>query len=80
MTVQTLAPPQMVALAAKTGHHAVGLRLLPLAPGMSAYPLMDDAPLLRETLAQLQATGVQVLDLEIVRLNARFDPKALLPF
>jgi sugar phosphate isomerase/epimerase len=80
MTVLPLAPPQAIATAAKAGYDAVGLRLLPPAPSMAAYPLMDDATMLRETQAQMQGTGVRVFDLEIVRLNAQFDARAFLPF
>ncbi len=80
MTVLPLAPTQAIATAAQSGYDAVGLRLLPPAPGMAAYPLMDDPVMLRETLAQMQGTGVRVFDLEIVRLNAQFDAHAFLPF
>lgn len=66
-------PPRMVRLAADTGCAAAGIRLLPTAPGTTAYPLMDDAAMLRETLAAIADTGVKVLDLEVVRINARFD-------
>lgn len=66
-------PPEMIRLAAETGCVGAGIRLLPTAPGGRAYPLMDDAPLLRETLAAIAGTGVQVLDLEVVRIGAAFD-------
>ena len=57
LTVLELAPPEMIELAARCGYEKVGLRLLPATPGGIAYRLMDDAPLMRETLARLQATG-----------------------
>ncbi|NDY91251.1 sugar phosphate isomerase/epimerase family protein [Ideonella livida] len=72
-------PPQMVALAAATGCTGVGLRLLPTAPGGRHYPLMDAPALLAETLAALADTGVQVMDLEVVRLGEAFDVTAFLP-
>jgi sugar phosphate isomerase/epimerase len=68
-------PPRMIRLAAHTGCAAAGIRLLPTSPGGVAYPLMDDATLLRETLAAIADTGVRVLDLEVVRINERFDPR-----
>lgn len=80
MTVLPLTPAQAIATAANAGYDAVGLRLIAPAPGMMAYPLMDDAVMLRETLAQMKGTGVRVFDLEIVRLNAQFDARAFLPF
>ncbi len=72
-------PPQMVALAAATGCQGVGLRLLPTAPGGPHYPLMNDPAMLRDTLAALAATGVQVMDLEVVRLGAAFKLAEFLP-
>jgi sugar phosphate isomerase/epimerase len=73
-------PPQMIQLAADTGCAAAGLRLLPAAPGGIAHRLMDDAPMLRETLAVMAGTGVKVLDLEIIRIGAAFDAREYLPF
>ena len=67
-------PPQMIDLAASAGYDHAGLRLLPVAPGAVAYALMDDPALLRETLARMADTGVSVFDLELIRLNADFDP------
>ncbi|PXW97408.1 sugar phosphate isomerase/epimerase [Sphaerotilus hippei] len=68
----TRTPPQLLALAARTGCDGAGLRLLPSAPGGVHHPLMDDAPLLRETLAVLRDTGMRVFDLEVVRIGADF--------
>jgi sugar phosphate isomerase/epimerase len=73
-------PPRMVQLAADTGCAAAGIRLLPSAPGGVHYPLMDDPALLRETLARSAHTGVQVLDLEVVRLGRDFELAQCLPF
>lgn len=73
-------PPQMLQLAADSGCAAAGIRLLPAAPGGVHYPLMNDAALLRETLACSAATGVRVLDLEVLRLNAGFELAACRPF
>jgi sugar phosphate isomerase/epimerase len=73
LTVLELAPPEMVELAAHCGYEKVGLRLLPATPGGIAYRLMDDAPLLRETLARLQSTGVTVADLEVVAFRPETD-------
>ena len=74
LTALSLAPPDLVSVAAEVGYGCVGVRLLPPAPGVPAYPLMDDAPQLRETLARLDGTGVRVFDIEIVRLDAGFAP------
>jgi sugar phosphate isomerase/epimerase len=73
LTVLALAPPDIVATAARTGYHGCGMRLLPVSQGGTAYRLMDDPAMLRETLAHLRDTGVAVSDLEIVRLGDSFD-------
>jgi sugar phosphate isomerase/epimerase len=70
----------MVQLAADTGCAAAGVRLLPTSSGGPAYRLMDDPALLRETLAVQRGTGVRILDLEVVRLNARFELAHYLAF
>ncbi|MET4069646.1 sugar phosphate isomerase/epimerase [Bradyrhizobium sp. S3.2.6] len=80
LTVLELAPPEMIELAARCGYETVGLRLLPATPGGIAYRLMDDAPLLRETLARLQSTGVTVADLEVVAFRPETDVASFTPF
>ncbi|HET8597859.1 MAG TPA: sugar phosphate isomerase/epimerase [Castellaniella sp.] len=76
LTTLSLAPPAMIETAARAGYEGCGLRLLPFTPDGVAYDLMADAPLLRETLAAQRDTGVRVGDLEIIRLNERFDVAA----
>jgi sugar phosphate isomerase/epimerase len=73
LTALPLDPPRMLQLAAAVGCAGAGARLRPAAPGGTAYNLMDDAALLRETLAVRAETGVRVFDLEVVRLNSGFD-------
>ncbi len=74
------APPQLVQLAADTGADACGIRILPAAPGGVFHPLIDDRALQRETLARIEGTGVRVLDLEIIRIDAGFELARFLPF
>ncbi len=80
LTAPELPPPEMVSVAARTGYQYAGVRLLPAAPGGIAYGLMDDAPLLRETLARIADTGAGVFDLEMARLGAETDVRSFLPF
>ena len=80
LTVLELAPPEMIELAARCGYDKVGLRLLPATPGGIAYRLMDDPPLLRETLQRLQSTGVTVADLEVVAFRPETDVASFTPF
>ncbi len=69
-----LNPAQMLRLAADSGCAAAGIRLLPAAPGGLHHPLMQDAAGRREAQAVMRDTGVRVLDLEVVRLDAAFEP------
>jgi sugar phosphate isomerase/epimerase len=80
LTVLSMPPPAVIATAAGAGYDFAGLRLLPATPGGVAYPLMDEPALLHETLARMRDTGVGVLDVEIVRLDERFEVARLLPF
>ncbi|TPQ40280.1 xylose isomerase [Bradyrhizobium guangdongense] len=80
LTVLDLAPPAMIEVAARVGYGKVGLRLLPATPDGIAYRLMDDEPLLRETLGRMQATGVTVADLEVVAFRPDTDVAAFTPF
>jgi sugar phosphate isomerase/epimerase len=80
LTALDLPPPELIAVAARTGYQKAGVRLLPASPGGAAYPLMDDALALEATLARIRGTGVGVFDLEIVRLDAGFQARRYLPF
>ncbi len=79
LTVLDLAPPQMVTLAARVGYQAIGVRLLPATPGGAAY-LLDDPAMLRETVAASRDTGVQIFDLEIIRLEPTTDVSSFTRF
>lgn len=77
LTALVLPPPQLMDVAAQAGLDGVGLRLLPAMPGGLCYRLMDEPVLLREALAAKQATGMRIVDLEIVRIGPVFDVLAL---
>jgi sugar phosphate isomerase/epimerase len=80
LTVLELAPPELVEVAAACGYDHVGIRLLPAVPGGLAYPLMDDEASLKETLSRLDATGVTVVDLEVVAFRPETDIAAFSAF
>ena len=80
LTALPCAPPELVQIAADAGCGACGVRLMPATPGGTAYPLMSDAALLRETLARAAGTGVRIFDLEIIRIAEGFDARAHLAF
>jgi sugar phosphate isomerase/epimerase len=72
LTALNLTPPALVDTAAQAGYQACGLRLLPFTFGGVAYRPMDDPLLLEETLARMRDTGIQIQDIEILRLNETF--------
>lgn len=79
LSVLGLSPPQVVEVAAAAGFGLVGLRLAPAMAGQAVFPMLDNAPLMRETLARLDALGVAVHDVELVALRedsvvAPFEP------
>ena len=79
LTSAPMAPPEALRLAAKLGYQAIGARIAPSVPGGAYSPLTTDAAMLRDTLRRIDDTGVQVFDVEIVRLGPEFSADAL-PF
>jgi hypothetical protein len=71
LTSINTAPPAFIHAAHDAGYSHVGLRLLPVMPGATAYALHTDAALLTDTLAALASTGIKVFDLEIIRYGSR---------
>jgi sugar phosphate isomerase/epimerase len=80
LTVLSLAPPEMVRVAARSGYRHVGLRLIAVTPATPGYPLMTDRAMMRETKAAMADTGVGVLDIEFVMITPEIDVAALEPF
>jgi len=77
LTALHLSPPELVDAAAAGGYRYVGLRLTRVAAGDPLYPLATDASLMRETKARLAHTGVEVLDIELARLDPYTPPESL---
>lgn len=69
LTVLELSPPEMVEVAARAGYSHVGLRLVPATPQEHHFALVADRELRRQTRQRLADTGLQVLDVEILRLQ-----------
>jgi sugar phosphate isomerase/epimerase len=80
LTVLSLAPPEVVEVAARTGYQTVGLRLFRVMETTPGYPLMDDKPMMRATKSAMAATGVGVLDIELVRITPDLEAASLEPF
>jgi sugar phosphate isomerase/epimerase len=68
-----MAPPDALALAAKIGYQAIGVRIAPAAPGGDFSPLATDPSMLRETVRRMADLGVRVFDVEIARIGPQFD-------
>ncbi len=79
LTSCLVTPAQAMQLAADLGYRQVGFRLLPNMPGGPQQHLIGNPDALRETLAVQHATGMQVCDLEIIRIGDNFDAKTYLP-
>ena len=69
LTVLEVSPVEQITVAAEAGFTHVGLRLIPATPEEVRYPTIGDTPMIREILARLADTGIEVLDAEIIRLK-----------
>ncbi len=69
LTALELAPPDLVSTAAAAGYSHVGLRLIAATTTEPQRATVGDTPMVRETRARLDATGVRVLDIEVLRLK-----------
>src|SRR5258707_6063733 len=77
LTVLGLPPPEMVRVAARTGYHYVGLRMIAVTDTTPGYPLMQEPAMMRDTKAALAETGVRVLDIEFVKIIPEIDVAGL---
>ncbi|NNG99856.1 TIM barrel protein [Acinetobacter sp. ANC 5414] len=80
LTIADVSPVEAVKIAAECGYAKVGLRLLPAAPNESEYPILTDAKVIEETRAVLKDTGVEVADVEIIRITPDFNGQKYLNF
>ena len=80
LTVLSLAPPEMISVAARTGYQAVGLRLIAVTADSPGYPLMHDAAAMRDTKARLADTCLRVGDIEFVKITPEIDIASLEAF
>ena len=69
LTILGVSPANQVLCAAKAGYSHVGIRLVPATPTETQYDMIGDTPMIREVEANLKATGVKVLDIEILRIK-----------
>jgi len=79
LTVLSLTPPQVVDVAARAGYRYVGLRLTRVTPAEPLYDLAHDRALMKATKSRLADTGVEVLDVELFRLDPSLDAESFIP-
>jgi sugar phosphate isomerase/epimerase len=72
-------PQELVALAAKAGFSAVGLRLYPAFPGAPYYEVPAGSAASYDLQQLLNGEGMQVYDIEFVTLSADFVPDSIAP-
>jgi sugar phosphate isomerase/epimerase len=78
LTILHASPADLVALAGRCGFQYVGLRLTEVVGG-DAWPLVSDPALLKATQAEMAASGVGVLDVELVRLTPQTQVQDYVP-
>ncbi|MGV0834560.1 sugar phosphate isomerase/epimerase family protein [Mycolicibacterium thermoresistibile] len=80
LTALELSPPRLVESAAQAGFDAVGLRLIPATAEEPAWPSIGDTPLIERTRKLLDATGIELLDIEVLRLTPTTRVADFIPF
>ena len=75
LTVLGTAPEAQVEIAAEAGYDHVGLRLVPVVDGEPEFPFFSDPTLVRRLVRRLNATGLTVLDVEVIRLGPEDHPR-----
>jgi sugar phosphate isomerase/epimerase len=62
-------PPELVSLAAAAGFDFIGVRVRPVTAAERPYDVQPGSPMLAETLARMDDTGVRVRDVEFLLLD-----------
>lgn len=68
LTVLDAPPPDTVDAAARAGFDALGVRVCP-AGDEPAWPLLEDTPMRRDIVRRAADAGVQIWDVEVLRLR-----------
>ncbi|MBQ9916167.1 MAG: TIM barrel protein [Microbacterium sp.] len=69
LTLLSLTPPELVTTAAAAGFDFVGLRVRAVTATERAFPMHAGSPMLRETIARMDDTGVIVRDIEFLPIT-----------
>jgi len=79
LTLIGASAPELTYIAARAGYDFVSLRLIPMGvPGECAC-LPQDKAMMHATRAALDATGIELHDVELARILADSDPKSYVP-
>ena len=79
LTVSGAHPLDHIDAALAAGFQSVGLRLVPPTPGDPMVPVVGDEALVRRLLERLDATGIEVLDVETLWIRPETDVRSLRP-
>ena len=75
LTVLSLPPPQVIEVADREGYRHASLRMTRVTTEEPLYDLARDRALMRETKARLDETGLDVLDVELFRMDEKLEPE-----
>jgi sugar phosphate isomerase/epimerase len=78
LTVLSLTPPQVVDVAARSGYRYASLRMTRVTPQEPLYDLAHDRALMAETKARLADTDLEVLDIELFRMDPTLEPESFI--
>jgi len=78
-TMLGVAPPELVTIAADAGFDFVGVRAAVAGAEEEPWPMAPGSPMFRETLARLDDLGLEVGDIEIIRLTPETRPRDATP-
>jgi len=74
LTLLDASPAEQVTAAATAGFDALGIRVMPAADER-IHPMLGETPMMLETLARLNDTGLTVLDVELIFLRPEHRPQ-----
>jgi len=80
LTIPDVGPLEAIRVAAVAGYQMVGLRMLPATTEEKPYPLLSCNKLLHDVATALNDHGIQIGDLEIIRLSPDLNTRAFIPF
>jgi len=76
LTIPGTTPEEMTYIASSAGYDYVSFRLIQMAlPGEPDFHLIKNKRLLKNTKLAMENTGVQLLDIELARIDEEKDPK-----